>query len=167
MINLLNGIDKHLVQIGKIYVDLQQQHPIEFAMAPGAMNIIYHFWIIANQQQLKIGMLPDMLKKPMERIIIQSLLLILNSIKNVHYTTLTVGSQNLDGVKSARQIIDRELLTSEFIHAAVEALVTRFIMLNKEDLEKWKDDPEGWMGDIEADHWMVQIRVCILRTCLF
>lgn len=41
----------------------------------------------------------------------------------------------------------------------VNLVVTKFLPMRQEDLQKWSDDPEEWMNDEEADRWEFELRV--------
>jgi hypothetical protein len=34
------------------------------------------------------------------------------------------------------------------------------MVLSKEDLETWENDPESWCADEESDYWEYRLRVC-------
>ena len=55
-------------------------------------------------------------------------------------------------------------LSQQFVENAVRLLVTRFMPLNPEDLEKWMSDPEEWVNleDRDNDLWEFELRVCFL-----
>jgi hypothetical protein len=62
-------------------------------------------------------------------------------------------TRNLCSLKSA--------LSSEFVETAIKLLITRFMPLNPNDLERWMEDPEEWVNveDKENEMWEYEIRV--------
>lgn len=58
-------------------------------------------------------------------------------------------------------VFSLEVLPQEFLEEAVKLLLTRFIPLDPEDLEKWSSDPEEWINeeDKEEDAWEYRLRV--------
>lgn len=52
-------------------------------------------------------------------------------------------------------------MSQEFIEEAVKLLLTQFIPLARDDLEKWSNDPEEWINeeDKEEDAWEFSLRV--------
>jgi hypothetical protein len=56
--------------------------------------------------------------------------------------------------------LDAELLTPEFISTVANVLISRYMMLRKDELILWDEDPEGWINHEEADLWEYQVRPC-------
>lgn len=45
-------------------------------------------------------------------------------------------------------------------------LVLKYICLSKEDLEFWKDEPEQFVQEEEADHWEYNVRVLYTKLLI-
>ncbi|CAG8476007.1 4188_t:CDS:10 [Ambispora gerdemannii] len=131
-------IESHITLIGKLYIDLQMMHPIPFALTPRTMEILKYYWqvLVAHGPSYDQGV-----------------------IKKSSYNQ---NSRGLDKSKitAAIKTVDDELLTPEFITSCAEILISRFLILMKEDLSMWEEDPEGWVNSSEADHWEYQLRPC-------
>ena len=56
------------------------------------------------------------------------------------------------------------VLTEQDVKKAVETIITRFLPLKADDLTKWSEDPEEWVGDEEVDEeaWEFGLRVSSL-----
>lgn len=61
----------------------------------------------------------------------------------------------------ARQPDNQDVLPREFVEAAVRLVVTRLLLLDQEDLEKWSEDPEDWINieEGDSDAWEYGVRV--------
>jgi hypothetical protein len=84
--------------------------------------------------------------------------LIYELIKNNNYTPQK-GSKTMEEATKARHLLDTELFVNDFALACAQVLVSRYIPLQEEDLEMWRDDPETWLADDEAEQWEFQLRV--------
>lgn len=58
------------------------------------------------------------------------------------------------------KILEEQILTQSFVESFAELLISSYLILRKEDLVMWEEDPEGWVNFDETDHWEYQIRVC-------
>ncbi|KAM0755992.1 ARM repeat-containing protein [Meredithblackwellia eburnea MCA 4105] len=51
-------------------------------------------------------------------------------------------------------------IPSDFAPQFLDVIVTKFLPLRNSDLEKWREDPEEWMNEEEADRWEFELRPC-------
>lgn len=57
--------------------------------------------------------------------------------------------------------MNSNIFTPDFTRSCLQLLVARYICLSKEDLEFWKEEPEQFVQEEEADHWEYNVRVSI------
>ncbi|CAG8601057.1 16302_t:CDS:2, partial [Racocetra fulgida] len=76
---------------------------------------------------------------------------------------VTYGKSNEDSkdlqVSEAMRVVDEQILTPNFVESCAELLISNLIILRKDDLIMWEEDPEGWINYDESDHWEHQLRV--------
>ena len=65
-------------------------------------------------------------------------------------------------LSDALKILEEQILTQNFVESFAELLISSYLILRKEDLLMWGEDPEGWVNFDETDHWEYQIRVCFI-----
>ncbi|CAG8528258.1 11592_t:CDS:10 [Ambispora leptoticha] len=154
-------IESHITLIGKLYIDLQKTHPVPFALAPQAMEIVKYYWnvLVVHGPSYDQGLSTNSSPMQFEKFFVQALLLIKGVIKKSAYNQNPRGIDK-SKIAAAIKTVDNEFLTPEFITSCAEILISRFLILTKEDLNMWEEDPEGWVNSSEADHWEYQLRPC-------
>ncbi|CAG8727291.1 11518_t:CDS:2, partial [Funneliformis mosseae] len=63
-------------------------------------------------------------------------------------------------LSEAFKILEEQILTPSFVETLAELLISSYLILRKEDLIMWEEDPEGWVNFDETDHWEYHIRPC-------
>jgi hypothetical protein len=61
--------------------------------------------------------------------------------------------------EKAEAYVTEQLFQPSFLSNFCQTLITKFIILNQEDLELWETEPETFIQEEEADHWEYEIRV--------
>ncbi|KAJ2310774.1 hypothetical protein IWW54_003009 [Coemansia sp. RSA 2705] len=154
---------KIVLLYGKMYLDFQKYHAVRFITVPCAKQMLQWYWqqIAAEGPRMVTPPEdPDAAGEPtLEPLLVQGLELYKNVVKNFFYTADDNGSMD-DEVKRCRQVIDGEILTPDVIAKMAELLMYYYIPLKPKDLERWQDDPEGWMADEESDYWNFDVRRC-------
>ncbi|KAJ1738310.1 hypothetical protein LPJ79_005719 [Coemansia sp. RSA 1821] len=154
---------KIVLLYGKMYLDFQKYHAVRFITVPCVKQMLQWYWqqISAEGPRLMAPIDdPDSAQEPvLEPLLIQGLELYKNVVKNFFYTANDNGEMD-DEVKSCRQVIDGDILTPEFVGKMAELLMYYYIPLKPKDLERWQDDPEGWLADEESDYWNFDVRRC-------
>lgn len=59
----------------------------------------------------------------------------------------------------ARNIVHSRFITTDFVHAYAETLVSKYMLLTPADMEKWEEDPEGWANAVDSESWEFELRV--------
>ncbi|KAJ2705365.1 hypothetical protein H4R19_005133, partial [Coemansia spiralis] len=95
----------------------------------------------------------------LEPLLIQGLVLYKNVVKNYFYQPDDGDGPESDAVR-CRHTIDTDILTPAFVVQLAETLMFSYIPLKRCDLERWQDDPEGWMADEDSDYWDFEVRRC-------
>ncbi|KAJ3017014.1 Importin-11 [Thoreauomyces humboldtii] len=160
-----------LVQIGKVFLDLEEQDVASFVQVPSSMLVVQFYW-----SRLEASSVPkdDIIQ---EKMLIQSLRLLKSLLKNPQLSQplgVDIYPTPQDGLLDAlpnssftqaesppvRRIVSETLLTPDFVVRACQILVGRYMILNDEERELWADDPEEWFVENEADRWEFSIRAC-------
>jgi hypothetical protein len=63
-------------------------------------------------------------------------------------------------VKQIRAIVDSQLFTPDFCAHVLQSLVPRLLVMNADDVELWRQDPEAFSLEEDADHWNFKLRAC-------
>lgn len=100
------------------------------------------------------------------------MVLLKQMIKSTQYTlasTLDIliqlsDSSLLEKTQAAHKIIQNELFEPEFTKSCLEVLVSKYMVLHREDFIAWEADPEFWYSEDESDQWEFQMRVIYLLT---
>ncbi|KAJ2160943.1 hypothetical protein GGF46_001863 [Coemansia sp. RSA 552] len=155
---------KIVLLYGKMHLDFQKYHAVPFIMAPSAQPLLRWYWekIAAEAPRLTAPLTEDLAQAPepaLEPLLVQGLVLYKNVVKNYFYV-VDEDSSGDEEVKRCREVIDGEILTPQFKAQMGELLMFHYIPLKPKDLERWRDDPEGWMADEEADYWDFDVRKC-------
>jgi hypothetical protein len=75
------------------------------------------------------------------------------------FTNLELIAHAHPDIDKAKEIIKTQLLTHDFIPSCCEVLVSKYLTLTKEDINKWEDEPETFVAEEEADQWEFNLRV--------
>ncbi|KXS11401.1 ARM repeat-containing protein [Gonapodya prolifera JEL478] len=159
-------VHKHLTSliltIGKLYLDLQKHHLVQFVLCPRAMDVLAFYWGKIETSTAggpgggaeQDGMY--------ERFLVQGLMLIKNVVKNPDLSP-PQDDQSPDDptteLSQARSLL-ATLFTPSFIASLCRVLVSQYLRLSREDLESWEDSPESFVAEEEADHWEFNVRAC-------
>ncbi|UZO19815.1 uncharacterized protein OCT59_011086 [Rhizophagus irregularis] len=152
-------LDSKVNLIGKFYIELQKLRPISFIMTPGSRDVIHYYWqlLVMHSKSYET----EMATQPYgtEKILIQALLLLKGIIRKSSYNQDIKESEDLR-ISDAMKILEEQILTQSFVESFAELLISSYLILRKEDLVMWEEDPEGWVNFDEIDHWEYQIRPC-------
>ncbi|KAJ1733744.1 hypothetical protein LPJ61_001412 [Coemansia biformis] len=159
---------KIVLLYGKLYLDFQKYHAVQFITVPCTKNMLHWYWqqISSEAPRLVVPLAAadsdadsDAPEPTLEPLLIQGLVLYKNVAKNYFYQPEDSDGPDSDS-RRCRQIIDDEVLTPAFVAQMAETLMLRYIPLKPRDLERWQDDPEGWLADEDSDYWNFEVRRC-------
>ncbi|CAI2186080.1 9163_t:CDS:10, partial [Funneliformis geosporum] len=151
-------LDSKVNLIGKFYVELQRLRPVSFIMTPGSSDVIKYYWqlLVIHSKSYETEM--EKQQYGTEKILIQALLLLKGIIRKSSYNQDIKESK--ERLSDAIKILEEQILTPSFVESLAELLISSYLILRKEDLIMWEEDPEGWVNFDETDHWEYHIRPC-------
>ncbi|KAK6496883.1 hypothetical protein TWF481_001865 [Arthrobotrys musiformis] len=175
-------IFKHIVGLGKLYLDLSKGQPAAFALMPDVLTILQNYWQVANNygDSLANGSRAGLGKKNsganaankeddkssfLEKIALQGMLLYRNCIQMVFKPVQTFKYRHKEEKEeniAATAFMKNQVLTLELATRFMELLVTKYFILRQDDLEAWEEDPETWAitWDDQTESWEYMIRPC-------
>ncbi|ORY80485.1 armadillo-type protein [Protomyces lactucae-debilis] len=158
----------HLVHAGKFFLELSSSSMESYAMnyayvlMPGSMQLVKTYWSMVVSAA-------DSPHTTIRKVVVQGLILIKQSVKLVAMpkTNLRVmrGKESAD-LQAALHMLETDLFAPSSLGGIFEALVTRFLLLRREDLEHWEADPEEWLALQEEGHWQFEVRPCAEKVLL-
>ncbi|KAJ3074453.1 Importin-11 [Podochytrium sp. JEL0797] len=155
---LFQATTKIAITIGKLYVDLLSSRAVNFVACRGSVDVIRFYWgLVANGS---VNGAPDANGNPddfVERILLQGLVLVRGVVKNSQFQLLP---------QEAVEMLSQHLLTPEFVKTVLETLVTKYLVYSHEELDRWDEEPEGFMADEEADQWEFSLRMCAQKLVM-
>ena len=169
------AIEKHLLQMSKLHVEMAKTHPASFALLPNSIPLVQSYWSLV----VKLGEKYDGLgaggedgeKSLVEKTGLRALLLIracarmaFNPAQTFKYQT----AEDKEDRKQSVELIKAQLFTHDFVVNVMELLVTQFFRFRKIDFQEWEEEPEDWEKREEenADAWEFSIRSCSERLFL-
>lgn len=167
--SILKAIEKHLLQLSKLHVEMAKEHAASFALLPDSIPLVRSYWTLV----VKLGENYDELgsdgenegKSLMEKTGLKALLLIRACSKMALNPAQTFKYQTPQDKEEKRQSVDlikSQLFTHDFVVNVMELLVTQFFRYRKSDFQEWEEDPEEWERKEEdiAEAWEFSIRSC-------
>jgi hypothetical protein len=169
------AIEKHLLQMSKLHVEMAKTHPASFALLPDSISLVQSYWSLV----VKLGEKYDSLgagdeaegKSLAEKTGLRALLLIRACAKmafNPAQTFKYQTPQDKEERKQSVELIKAQLFTEDFVVNVMELLVTQFFRFRNIDFQEWAEEPEDWEKREEenADAWEFSIRSCSERLFL-
>ncbi|KAJ5130955.1 Armadillo-like helical [Penicillium bovifimosum] len=163
------GIEKHLLQLSKLHVEMAKVHPASFALLPESIALVQSYWSLVVALGDKYGSLGtgdgDEGKSLTEKTGLRALLLIRACTKMAFNPAQTFKYQTPEDKeerKQSVQLVKSQLFTEEFVVHAMELLVTKFFRFRKIDFQDWEEEPEDWEKREEenTEAWEFSIRSC-------
>lgn len=151
-------IEKHLIQISKLHVNMAQSHPVGYSLLPDSTALAKAYWGLARQfgetygsqtpaPLAKIGSDGDAEEgegpSAMEKLTLKGLLLIRACLKIVFNPVQTLRYQkgeDKEERKKSKELMRGGLLSEEFAREMMETLVTRFFIFTARDLKEWEEE---------------------------
>lgn len=166
-------IEKHLIQIAKLHLDMVKTHPAGYALLPDSVGLAKAYWNLAHQFGEDMssrttesrGIDDEETASTLEKLSLRGLLLIRACLKMVYNPAQTFKYQQAEDKeekKLAKELMRDDLLSGEFTQEVMESLVTRFFAFTPRDLYQWEEDPEEWeKGQVDSgDDWELNLRTC-------
>lgn len=172
-------MEKHLLQLAKLHLDMAKTHPAAFVLLPGSLDLVRAYWdLIARFGETfgsktavtstKIGTDGDAdeAEKPlMEQLSLKGLLLIRACLKMAFNPAQTFKYRHEKEKEERTQsveLVKNHLLSQYFIHQMMETVVSRFFVFRESDLREWEEEPEEWekMQEGAEETYEFSIRPC-------
>lgn len=163
------AIEKHLLQLSKLHVEMARAHPASFALLPASVPLVQSYWTLV----VKLGEDYDKLgadgeaegKSLMEKTGLRALLLIRACAKlafNPANTFIYKTPEDKEERKQSVEVIKSQLFTDDFVINVMELLVTQFFRFRNGDFQEWEEEPEEWeRREAEiSEAWEFSIRAC-------
>ncbi len=172
-------VEKHLLQLSKLYTEMANGHPAAFALMPSTLDLVRATWgLIAKYGDFYGSENHDFSAKALrkddsmkdERPILEKLSLkglsilracvrmVFNPIRTFKYKTPEAKAEQGE----ATTLIKTHLLTNDLVGQIASTLVTKFFVFRQVDLEAWEEEPDEWEIREEGggDTWEFEIRPC-------
>ena len=177
--NVKRLIEKHLVQIAKLHLEMVRTQPAGYALLPGSTDLARAYWGLIVQFGQTFGSqipLPSARTSSggdadeedvpvLEKISLKGLLLLRACAKMVFNPQQTFKYQHAEDKeekKRSTELMRNDLLTENFVREVMETLITHFFVFRPRDLRDWEGEPEEWerREEGEGDVWEFSIRSC-------
>lgn len=178
-------IQKHLVQLSKLHLDMAKTHPAAFVLLPDSLDLVRAYWgliskfgesfgsksPIAGAKDTRDGGEGDDEKPVLEQLTLKGLLLIRACLKMVFNPAQTFKYRH-DEEKEEKKIsieaVKTTLFTEPLVREIMEIVVTRFFVFRSADLHEWEEEPEEWerAQDGEGETWEFSVRPCAEKLFL-
>ncbi|KAL4779600.1 armadillo-type protein [Aspergillus varians] len=161
-------VEKHLLQLSKLHVEMAKVHPASFALLPDSIPLVQSYWSLVvklGENYSQLGADGESEKTFMEKAGLRALLLLRTCAKVAFYPVQTFKyqtAQDKEERKHAVELIKSQLFTHEFVVHVMELLVTQFFRFRQNDFQEWEAEPEEWERKEEdvAEAWEFSIRSC-------
>lgn len=178
-------VEKHLVQISKLHLEMAKAHPVAFVLLPDSLELVRSYWALVVRfgqtfgskspvTSAKIGTDGDVAdegKSAMERLSLGGLLLLRACLKMVFNPAQTFKyrhQQEKEEKARATQLVRSQLFTDSLVRELMEVIVIRYFVLRASDLREWEEEPEEWerREDCEGEDYEFAIRPCAEKLFL-
>ncbi|KAF2817326.1 ARM repeat-containing protein [Mytilinidion resinicola] len=169
-------VEKHLMQLSKLHLEMAQVHPQAFVLLPDTLNLVRDYWGLISKlgetygskspDISKIGTDGDELDEPplLERLALKGLLLIRACLKMVFYPAQVFRyrhPQEKEERTHAIQYVKTELFTEELVRDMMSVIVSRYFVFRPSDLRMWEEEPDEWEKMEEGgEDYEFSIRLC-------
>ena len=179
-------LEKHLIQIAKLHLEMARSHPVAFALLPDSIALVKKYWDIIRRcgesygsstaaiVDVKIGTHDnkDWNRTPaLEKLCLKGLLIIRACSKMVFLPAQTIRysrDEDKEEKKASKELMKNDLMRDDFAREAMETLVTRFFIFTPQDLCDWEEEPDEWEKSQEGagEDWELSIRTCAEKLFL-
>ncbi|KAJ3242739.1 Importin-11 [Chytriomyces hyalinus] len=156
---IFKATTKIALTIGKIYTDLITSRAVNFIVSPGSFDVVRFYWsLVANGSSEGVPNIRGDSDEFVERVLLQGLRIIRGVVKNPQFTILPPDRH--PRTEEVAHLISTQLMTPDFVRTVAQTLMTKYLIYNSEELEKWTESPEEFVADEEADQWEFSLRLC-------
>ena len=175
-------VEKHLIQISKIHLDMVRVHPSSFPQLPEAIEIARAYWSLLSKFGETYGAKApfasevadaDDDEEPsyMEKLSLKALLLLRACVKMVYNPTQTFKfqlQQDREERKESTEAMKVKLLDQSLMLEMSSTLIALFFTYTPRDLRQWEEEPAEWEQHEAGggDSWEFSIRLCAEKLFL-
>jgi hypothetical protein len=180
----LELMEKHLVQMSKLHLQMAKVHPAAFPLLPDSISVARDYWTIITEfgktfgsssatVPAKIGTDGDAEDDVpyLEKLSLKGLLLLRACVKMVYNPAHTFKYQRPEDKverKTSMDAMKEQMLAPSTVKEMMETLVTRFFVFRERDLREWEEVPSEWekTQEGEGEDWEFSIRICAEKLFL-
>ncbi|RPB07983.1 ARM repeat-containing protein [Morchella conica CCBAS932] len=169
---------KHVVNMGKLFLDASTSHSAAFALFPGTLPLLGKYWeVVAAHGETLVERSKENLngnegssgeedrRNFREKVALHGMLLFRSCAKMIFNPVATFKYRHKaekDENREATEIFKTQLFTPQTVTHCMEVLVTKYFVLCPSDLEGWSENPETWSEHWEnaTESWEFVIRPC-------
>lgn len=171
-----NMVEKHLLQLSKLHLEMSKIHPPSFASLPNSIELVRGYWGLVVNFSEKYGSMSNNPDQPppdysedgrevLEKLCLKGLSLVRACLKMIFKPSpsFVYRSGGLkEQQKAAIAHVKTELFTDELVSHMASVIVTKFFTFRGVDMEAWEDDLEEWEAreDAGGDGWEFEVRPC-------
>ena len=182
LLSIRPEIERHLLQISKLHLNMVRIHPTAFPQLPKSIEIAKAYWDLlvefgktfgTQSTSAPIGTDGDAEDEVpcVERLSLKGLLILRACVKMVYNPIQTFKYQHAEDKQErteSKESIKTKMLSEGMIREMMETLVTRFFVFRPKDLREWEEEPSEWerREEGEGEAWEFSIRVCAEKLFL-
>ena len=175
-------IEKHLVQMSKLHLQMIRVHPAAFPQFPNSIEIAKAYWGLLVEFGRTFGTMTTAAPigtdgdaedeiPCVEKLSLKGLLILRACVKMVYNPTQTFKYQHTEDKqerKDSKESMKTQMLSEDMVREMMETLVTRFFVFRPKDLKEWEEEPSEWerREEGEGEAWEFSIRVCAEKLFL-
>ncbi|KAL1846113.1 hypothetical protein Plec18167_003396 [Paecilomyces lecythidis] len=174
---ILKYVEKHLLQLSKLHVEMSNVHPASFALLPDSITLVRSYWTLVvklaetyeatvlGAGEMGAGSSAEGEKTLMEKVGLKALLLLRACLRMAFNPAQTFKYQQPQDKEEKREsiaFIKSQLFTEDIVVNIMELLVTKFFKFRQSDFQEWEEEPEEWEKREEeiSSAWEFSIRSC-------
>jgi len=169
-------LEKSLLQIAKLHLEMAEESSITFALLPHSLDLIKAYWdIIKNVAQTfgaevsnsaKLGTDGDAAddSSPLiEQLALKGFLIIRACLRIISDPrSIRIRSdQDIAEKEEALRRLQDGVFTPQFVQEVLALVVNRFFVFRSSDLRRWEDEPDEWEaqegGDTEGFRYSLRL----------
>lgn len=173
-------LEKHLLQLSKLHLEMAKSHPAAFVLLPNSLDLVGSYWALIKQFGETFGSSLTSgsskgdeaeQKSFQEKVSLSGLKLVRACIKMVFNPVQSFKYKHpQDKIEKAEAIaaVKEQLLTNAFVTEVMEVVVTKFFVFRQGELQEWEEDPEEWEQSLEGESegWEYSVRPCAEKLFL-
>jgi hypothetical protein len=177
-------IEKHLIQMSKLHLQMIKVHPNAFPQLPDSIEIAKAYWGLLVEFGKTFGSETPITSAAigtdgdseddlpyLEKLSLKGLLILRACVKMVYNPTLSFRYQHQQDKEERQQsqsAMKEGMLSQDLIREMMETLVVRFFVFRPKDLRDWETEPDEWerREDGTGEDWEFSVRICAEKLFL-